>query len=461
VAPTHAGRTGSDANMQAADATRFIEVTGDAWLVSSIIKVLLVFSLLMVVVALLTLLERKVSAWMQDRLGPNRVGPGGLLQPAADGLKNILKEETLPGEAHRTFFILAPMLSIIPALITFAVIPWASPLPVGDGRVVQMVVADLPVGVLFLLAFSSLGVYGIVLAGWASTNKYALLGGLRAGAQMISYEIALGLALISVFILVGNVTLTGVVHTQQQMGLWFALPLSLSFFFFWIASFAETNRLPFDLPEAESELVTGYHTEYSSMKFSMFFIAEYAHVLTVSAVMATLFLGGWDIPFYRGDHMVVVDGVVVGADPAWWKTVLTFLAFAAKTFFFIMIFMLVRWTVPRFRYDQVMDLGWKIMLPAALVGVVVTAATVLAMDSAGAPFVQVRDDGTLGHFTLVGGLVLTVVNALMLFAVLWIMDRGRVLAGTGAMMEKREAARERGRRRDEARRVELMGGRAP
>jgi NADH-quinone oxidoreductase subunit H len=239
------------------------------------------------------------------------------------------------------------------------------------------------------------------------------------------------------------------------MGLWFALPLSLSFFFFWIASFAETNRLPFDLPEAESELVTGYHTEYSSMKFSMFFIAEYAHVLTVSALMATLFLGGWDIPFYRGDHIAIVDGVVVGAQPAVWKTLVTFGFFAFKTFLFILIFMLVRWTVPRFRYDQVMDLGWKIMLPVALVGVVVTAATVLFLDRAGVTFAD-RWLGVLPAYAL----VLTAVNALMLGAVVWLMDRGRTLEGTGAMEEKRIHARELARRRAESRRVALMSERA-
>ncbi len=278
---------------------RIGELGDIAFLIFMAIRVLVVFVVLLVVVAMLTLLERKVSAWMQDRMGPNRVGPGGLLQPAADGVKNILKEESDPAEANRVFFNLAPMLSITPAMVTFAVIPFAAPLPTRWG-IVPMVVADLPIGILFLLAFSSLGVYGIVLAGWASSNKYALLGGLRAGAQMISYEIALGLSLLSVFFLVGNVGLPEVVWAQQRMNLWFALPLAVSFFFFWISAFAETNRLPFDLPEAESELVTGYHTEYSAMKFSMFFIAEYAHVLTISALMATLFLGGWDIPRLAG-----------------------------------------------------------------------------------------------------------------------------------------------------------------
>src|SRR5690606_1533926 len=334
-----------------------------------------------------------------------------------------------PSEAHGAFFVLAPMLSIIPALVTFAVIPVAAPLPTPWG-VVDMVIADLPIGILFLLAFSSLGVYGIVLAGWSSTNKYALLGGMRAGAQMISYEIALGMSLLSVFFLVGNVTLPGVVWGQQSMNLWFAVPLSVSFLFFWISAFAETNRLPFDLPEAESELVTGYHTEYSSMKFSMFFIAEYAHVLTVSMLMATLFLGGWDIPGWRGDNMVSLgDGTVGGAAPAVWKTLVTLLAFGLKTTFFIVVFMVVRWTVPRFRYDQVMDLGWKLMLPAALVVVVVTAGTILALDAAGV------------EYGLLYGLVLAAVNLAMLIAVLLVLDRGRILAGSYASRAKREHAR--------------------
>ena len=393
------------------------QLSETAFLVTSVVKILVVFLTVLITVAMLTLLERKISAWMQDRLGPNRVGPGGLGQPIADGLKNILKEETNPGEAHRTFFTLAPMLAITPAMVTFAVIPLAAPLPTPWG-LVPMIVADLPVGVLFLLAFSSLGVYGIVIAGWASSNKYALLGGLRAGAQMISYEIALGMSLLSVFFLVGNVRLTEVVWTQQQLGLWFALPLSISFLFFWISAFAETNRLPFDLPEAESELVTGYHTEYSSMKFSMFFIAEYAHVLTVSMLMATLFLGGWDIPGWAGDNMIArPDGTVVGAEPAVWKTLLTLIAFLIKTAFFVVVFMLVRWTVPRFRYDQVMDLGWKLMLPSALVAVTVTAATILTLDTLGV------------EFGLLYGLVLTVVNGILLAAFLLIVDRGRTLSG--------------------------------
>jgi NADH-quinone oxidoreductase subunit H len=346
-------------------------------------------------------------------------------------MKNILKEETSPVEANRAFFRLAPMLSITPAMVTFAVIPLASPLPnpFGPG-VIPMVLADVPIGILFLLAFSSLGVYGIVLAGWASSNKYALLGGLRAGAQMISYEVALGLSLLSVFFVVGNVSLPEVVWAQQRMHLWFALPLAVSFLFFWISSFAETNRLPFDLPEAESELITGYHTEYSSMKFSMFFIAEYSHVLTVSMLMATLFLGGWDIPIWQGDNMLALaNGTVIGAEPAIWKTILTLIFFAAKTFFFILVFMLVRWTVPRFRYDQVMDLGWKLLLPASLVVVIATSGTILALDSAGV------------QYGLVYGLVLAAVNLVLLAIVLWILDRGNTIGGGDVRAQKRAHAR--------------------
>lgn len=392
---------------------------GLPWLIITLLKIMVVFTLTMVVVALLTLLERKVSAWMQDRLGPNRVGPGGLLQPAADGLKNILKEETFPAHASRLFFVLAPMLAIGPALITFAVVPFAAPLPTRWG-LVDMIIADLPIGLLYILAITSLGIYGIVMAGWSSNNKYSFLGGLRAGAQMVSYEVALGLSIIPVFMLAGNVTLTQIVWTQQQeLGLWLAFPLGLSFMMFVISAFAETNRLPFDVAEAESELVTGYHTEYSSMKFSMFFIAEYANMVTASALMATLFLGGWDIPFLAFDNMrVIAPGIVEGAEPAWWKTLLTLGAFSLKTFFFIFLFMWVRWTVPRFRYDQIMHLGWKVLLPSALAYVTLVAAAILVLDTLGVPF------------GLVYGLILTAVNLVATVLFLLLVDRDRVIAGT-------------------------------
>ena len=394
-------------------------LTGWAFLIITLVKVVVVFFSVLIVVALLTLMERKVSAWMQDRLGPNRVGPGGLLQPAADGLKNILKEETYPARASKLFFVLAPMLAIGPALITFAVVPFASPLPTPWG-LVDMIVADLPIGILYILAITSLGIYGIVMAGWSSNNKYSFLGGLRAAAQMVSYEVSLGLSLIPVFFLAGNVTLTQIVWTQQQeLGIWLAFPLGLSFMFFVISAFAETNRLPFDVAEAESELVTGYHTEYSSMKFSMFFIAEYSNMVTAAALMATLFLGGWDIPFFTFDNMrVIAPGVVEGAEPAWWKTLLTFASFGIKTFFFIFLFMWVRWTVPRFRYDQIMHLGWKVLLPSALAYVTFMAAAILTLDTLGVPF------------GLMYGLILTAVNLVPTLLFLMLIDRDRVIGGT-------------------------------
>ncbi|MGH7521313.1 MAG: NADH-quinone oxidoreductase subunit NuoH, partial [Gemmatimonadales bacterium] len=335
------------------------------FLVASAIKVFLVVNLILVGVALLTLFERRVCAWMQDRLGPNRVGPQGLLQPAADGLKNFLKEETSPAMADKALFTLAPIVSFVPAMLTFGVIPFASPLPTKWG-VVPMVVADLPVGFLYILAISSLGVYGIVLAGWSSNNKYALLGGLRASAQMISYEIALGMSTVAVLLLAGNVTFSQVIG-QQQLGIWFVVPLAIAFLIFFISALAETNRLPFDLPEAEGELIAGYHTEYSAMKFSMFYIAEYSNMVTASALMATLFFGGWDIPFTSWDST---------GDPSVLKTLLTLAAFSAKTFFFLFTYVWVRWTLPRFRYDQLMALGWKVLLPLALLYITVLAVAI-------------------------------------------------------------------------------------
>ncbi len=403
-------------------------LSSTAFLIASALKVVGVFTLVLVVVAYLTLTERWIAAWIQDRVGPNRVGPKGLFQPLADGLKNILKEETLPREVSRVFFMLAPMLSIIPALMTFAVIPFAAPLPTPWG-LVDMVVADIPIGILFILALSSLGVYGIVMAGWASNNKYAFLGGMRASAQLISYEVSLGLSLIPIYMLVGNVTLPQVVWTQQEsLGLWFALPLGLAFFLFVISAFAETSRLPFDLPESEAELAAGFHTEYSSMKFSMFFITEYAHVLTSSALMATLFLGGWDIPFTSWDNMqVVAPGVVEGAAPSVLKTLATFAMFAVKTGFFLLLFMWVRWTLPRFRYDQVMHLGWKVLLPIALGYIVLMAVSILALDAMGM------------EFGLLYGLILTAINVVATAVFLWVIDRDRVIAGVPARRVTRPA----------------------
>ena len=412
-------------------------LTGWALLIVTSIKILIVFTTIMITVALLTLAERRVSAWIQDRLGPNRVGPQGLLQPVADGIKNFIKEETYPAHASRAYFLLAPTLALVPALMTMAVVPVAAPLPTRWG-LVEMIIADIPIGILYILALTGLGVYGIVMAGWSSNNKYAFLGGMRASAQMVSYEVAMGMSLIPVFMLAGNVTLTQVVATQQGnggLGVWLALPLGLSFFIFVCAAFAETNRLPFDMAEAESELVAGFHSEYSSMKFSMFPIAEYAGMLTASALMATLFFGGWDVPILQFDDMrVVAPGVVMGAEPAWWKTVITLGMFSFKTLFFCFVYIWVRWTVPRFRYDQIMDLGWKVLLPTALAYIILMGTSILILDRIGLPYGWKY------------GLILTVVNLGATAVFMFILDRGRVIRGSygGRHMEDVRARIEKG-----------------
>ncbi|HEU5171230.1 MAG TPA: NADH-quinone oxidoreductase subunit NuoH [Gemmatimonadales bacterium] len=389
------------------------------FLLLSVGKMLLVFTVVMVGVALLTLMERKVSAWMQNRFGPNRVGPGGLLQPVADGLKNIVKEETYPAQASRVLFLLAPAVSFIPALMLSAVIPFAAPLPLDFdftlpllGRVVHhgptpMVVADVPVGFLFVLAVSSLGVYGIALAGWSSNSKYSLLGGLRASAQLISYEVAMGMSLVPVLLLAGNVSFSVIIR-EQQMGLWYVGPLFVSFFIFLISGFAETNRLPFDLPEAESELIAGYHTEYSAMKFSLFFIAEYANVVTVAAMVSTLFFGGWDIPFTHADEQ---GGLL-------W-TLLTGVTFFLKTLFWIFFVMWIRWTLPRFRYDQLMALGWKLLMPLALAYILVIASAVYVVERG------------LGITEPQGrALALTGLNLALAVLLFLVVDRGAVVRGS-------------------------------
>ena len=399
------------------------------FLLLSVIKLIFVFTVILVGVAMLTLMERKVSAWMQNRRGPNRVGWAGLLQPAADGLKNILKEETLPRQSSRVIFVLAPALSFIPALMLSGVLPFAAPLQVDFdftlgalGRFVHhgrmpMVVADVPIGFLFVLAISSLGIYGIALAGWASNSKYSLLGGLRASAQMVSYEVAMGMSLIPILLLTGNVSFSAIIAAQHT--LWFVLPLFLSFFLFLVAGFAETNRLPFDLPEAESELIAGYHTEYSAMKFSMFFIAEYANVVTVSAMVATLFFGGWDIPFTHWDE-----------SGTWLAVLASGVFFFLKTFFWIFFVMWIRWTLPRFRYDQLMALGWKVMLPLALGYIMVTAGAIWVLDS------------VLGISSeLVRMLLLTALNLVIAVWVFRLLDRGAIISGSESRRARLEAAK--------------------
>ena len=380
---------------------------------TSVIKVVVVFTAVLVGVAFLTWVERRVCAWIQDRLGPNRVGPEGLLQPAADGLKNLFKEETLPASSDKLLFLLAPAMSFVPALLTIAVIPFATPLPTAWGDV-PMVVADLPVGFLYILAFASLGVYGVVFAGWSSNNKYALLGGLRSSAQMISYEIAMGMSTVAVLLLAGNVALSDVIARQQQ-STWFIFPLALAYFIFIVAAFAETNRVPFDLPEAEGELVAGYHTEYSAMKFSMFYIAEYSNMVTASALMATLFFGGYDIPLTSWDN-----------GPPWTiaKTLATLAMFSLKVGFFLFLYIWVRWTLPRFRYDQLMALGWKVMLPLALGYITVMASAIWLLHA------------RLGWtYDARFALALFGLNVLLAIPLFFALDRGHLISGSEARGE--------------------------
>ena len=326
-----------------------------------LVKVLVVFAATMLGVLVMIYAERRVSAFMQDRVGPNRVGPKGVLQPIADGIKFLMKEDLVPEKVDKPIFILAPAILLIPALMTFAVIPFGSSINL-FGREIALQVADVNVGVLYILALTSISVYGIVLAGWSSNNKYSLLGGLRSSAQLISYELAMGLAVVSIILLAGSLRLNDIITDQQgSFFSWNIFRQTLAFLIFLIAVYAETNRLPFDLSEAEQELVGGYHTEYSSMKFAMFFMAEYANMITAAALTVTLFFGGWDVP--------LLDEGSLGL----FGTLLSVLSFLLKMAFFLFLFIWVRWTFPRFRYDQLMRLGWKVMLPLALFNIFLTA----------------------------------------------------------------------------------------
>lgn len=332
-------------------------------LVEWVIKTVVILLILVTAVAYLTFLERKVMGWIQLRVGPNRVGPWGLLQPLADGLKMIFKEDIIPSQANKWLYILAPALSLVPALMTFIVIPYGSEITL-FGRTIELHVTRMNVGLLYIFALTSVGVYGIVLAGWSSNNKYSLMGGLRSSAQMISYELALGLSIVSVLLYSGSLDLVEIVNKQ---GGWlghtgwnvFRFPLMFVFIIFYIASLAETNRTPFDLPEADSELVAGYHTEYSSMKFVMFQMAEYLNLITSSSIATALFLGGWNGPF-------------VGRLP-----ILGPVYFAIKALALIVTAMWIRYTVPRFRYDQLMRFGWTAMLPIAIINIIITATVIL------------------------------------------------------------------------------------
>lgn len=343
-------------------------------LISSIIKILIIVHMLLIGVMGMIWAERRVSAWIQDRYGPNRVGPQGLLQPIADGIKFLLKEDLIPEHVDKVVYILAPAIILIPALITCAVVPFGSEIPVSwDGQEyrIPLQIADIDIGILYILAITSLGVYGVVLGAWASNNKYSFLGGLRASAQMVSYELPLGLSIVGVLMLSESLRLREIVLAQSSFLHWNFLTHFPSFLVFIIAVFAETNRLPFDLAEAEQELVGGYHTEYSSMKFAMYFMAEYMHMIVGSVVVVVLFLGGW---YFPGLEKLVDSGTLVGG-------LLSFIIVFVKTAFFLFFFIWVRWSMPRFRYDQLMNLGWKVLLPIALTSIVVTAVVWVASES--------------------------------------------------------------------------------
>jgi NADH-quinone oxidoreductase subunit H len=347
------------------------------------VKIFIAFMLAFNAAPIMAWVERRGSALIQNRLGPNRIGPLGLLQSAADGIKFIFKEDPVPGHVNGFYYVLAPIISVIPALMTLAVIPFAAPATLASGEVLNFHVANLNVGVLYIFAVASLGVYGIVMAGWASNNKYALLGSLRSSSQMISYELSMGLSIIGIVMTFQSVHLGDI--AMGQAAPWFHIGMlsipkwgvfiqPLGFLIFTTAAFAETNRLPFDLPEGEAEIVAGYHLEYGSMKFALFQMAEYANMTTASALISTLYFGGWHFPGL-GHIMAFLSGAIpmIQGDVAVWLTVaFQFTAFILKLVFFMWFFVWVRWTIPRFRYDQLMDLGWKVMLPLSLLNIFAT-----------------------------------------------------------------------------------------
>jgi len=328
------------------------------------VLLIIIFTISLVVAMYSTYGERKIAAFMQDRIGPNRAGIFGLLQPIADGVKMFMKEEIIPLASNKRIFILGPSIAMFTACMTSAVIPWGSNLTI-SGKIYPMQVADLNIGILYVFAMISVGVYGIMLGGWASNNKYSLLSAIRAASQMISYELAMGLAIIALIMANGSLSLTDIV-AHQKNGLWNILIQPLGFLIFLITAFAETNRAPFDLPECETELIGGYHTEYSSMKLGFYLFAEYINMFVSSAVISTLYFGGYHMPFI--ENMALSPNTI-----ALLGTAFLFI----KILFFIFVFMWVRWTLPRFRYDQLMNLGWKILVPLAILNIILTGAAIL------------------------------------------------------------------------------------
>jgi NADH-quinone oxidoreductase subunit H len=327
--------------------------------VRPLLKIVIVLNATLVGVTYMVLLERKVIAWAQSRLGPMRVGPYGVLQPVADAIKLMIKEDITPVRADKWVFTAAPIISMVPALIVYAVIPFGPTVTI-FGRQISLFITDINVGLLYVVSVASVGVYGIILAGYASNSKYPLLASLRASAQLISYEVAVTLTLVSVIMMAGSLSMVSIVRAQESSHVWYAFVQPLAFLIFFIGGLAETNRAPFDLPEAEQELTGGFHTEYSGMRFALFFLAEYANMIVVSSVATTLFLGGWLRPFPNVAWLSFLDIV-----PVW-------MWFLIKSFVFLYIFIWVRATLPRYRYDQLMRLGWKVLIPLAIANLVVT-----------------------------------------------------------------------------------------
>jgi NADH-quinone oxidoreductase subunit H len=337
----------------------------DSFLVP-LLKIVIVLNATLVGVTYMVLLERKVIAWAQSRLGPMRVGPYGILQPVADAVKLMIKEDITPVRADKWVFTAAPIIAMVPALIVYAVIPFGPEVSL-FGRQVTLYITDINVGLLYVVSVASVGVYGIILAGYSSNSKYPLLASLRASAQLISYEVAITLTLVSVILVAGSLSMVSIVRAQESMGVWFAFIQPVAFVIFFIGGLAETNRAPFDLPEAEQELTGGFHTEYSGMRFALFFLAEYANMIVVSSVATTLFLGGWLRPFPNVEWLSFL-----GVIPSWaW--------FLLKSFVFLYIFIWVRATLPRYRYDQLMRLGWKVLIPLTILNLVVTGIVKVMM----------------------------------------------------------------------------------
>jgi NADH-quinone oxidoreductase subunit H len=338
-------------------------------IIEKIILIAVIVTLCLIVAMYETYAERKIAAFIQDRRGPSRAGPFGILQPLADGVKLFMKEEIIPNLSNKLLFVMGPGIAMLTAMMTSAVVPWSSHLLFKSGRIVDLQIADVNIGILYIFGVVSMGVYGVMIGGWASNNKFSLIAAIRGASQIISYELAMGLSLIALLMLTGSLSLKTIVE-QQQDSIYYVFYQPLGFFIFLVCAFAECNRTPFDLSEAESELNFGYHQEYSSMKLGFYLFAEYVNMFVSSAVMATLFFGGYDIPF-------VNDGSLAHQIGQNWLAILEGLSFFLKIACFIFLFIWVRWTVPRFRYDQLMKLGWKGLIPLALLNMLITGLVVL------------------------------------------------------------------------------------